>query len=235
MPTVRLLAELRSDDLILHAHSKCRSYASNLSSMVSARSTSRCPNRSPRCTSAGAANGIWRRSTALPLHQCFATTARSTQRWATIYPQACGARDVPDVAALVPGRPSRADALAALRVLREAFKIFCLGDAAVSRDERGVEVVDIDKAPGADESAFLAGLLTAVCRASLPLAPGCLVRAAAMSGAGAGKGLLVRCIRQIAFGQEPHAVSGGRARRRSWRSGSPPSSLRPVQYSFSTI
>src|SRR6516164_6755216 len=30
-----------------------------------------------------------------------------------------------------------------------------------------------------------------------------------MSGAGAGKGLLARCISIIAFGREPHAVTGG--------------------------
>jgi len=30
-----------------------------------------------------------------------------------------------------------------------------------------------------------------------------------MSGAGAGKGLLARCIAMIAFGREPHAVTGG--------------------------
>ena len=50
-------------------------------------------------------------------------------------------------------------------------------------------VVDISHPPGKDESAFLVALLTAVCRPSLHLAPGVLVRAAAMSGAGAGKGL----------------------------------------------
>jgi hypothetical protein len=41
------------------------------------------------------------------------------------------------------------------------------------------------------------------------LAPGVLLRAASMSGAGAGKGLLARCIAMIAFGREPHAVTGG--------------------------
>jgi hypothetical protein len=63
--------------------------------------------------------------------------------------------------------------------------------------------------PGKDESAFLVALLTAVCRPSLHLAPGVLLRAAPMSGAGAGKGLLARCISIIAFGREPHAVTGG--------------------------
>ena len=35
------------------------------------------------------------------------------------------------------------------------------------------------------------------------------MRAASMSGAGAGKGLLARCISIVAFGREPHAVTGG--------------------------
>ena len=72
-----------------------------------------------------------------------------------------------------------------------------------------MQLVDLDCAPGKDESAFLAALLTAVCRPSLDLAPGVLLRAAPMSGAGAGKGLLARCIAMIAFGREPHAVTGG--------------------------
>ena len=73
----------------------------------------------------------------------------------------------------------------------------------------GVPVVDLSKPPGRDESAFLVALLTAGCRPSLHLAPGVLLRAAPMSGAGAGKGLLARCICIIAFGREPHAVTAG--------------------------
>lgn len=49
----------------------------------------------------------------------------------------------------------------------------------------------------------------AVCRPSLHLAPGVLLRAAPMSGAGAGKGLLARCMCIVAFGREPHAVTSG--------------------------
>jgi hypothetical protein len=51
--------------------------------------------------------------------------------------------------------------------------------------------------------------MTAVCRPSLHLAPGVLMRAAPLSGAGAGKGLLARCICIIAFGREPYAVTSG--------------------------
>ena len=78
-----------------------------------------------------------------------------------------------------------------------------------SFDPTGVAVVDTSTPPGRDESAFLVGLLTAVCRPSLHLAPGLMLRAAPMSGAGSGKGLLARCICIVAFGREPHAVTGG--------------------------
>lgn len=49
-----------------------------------------------------------------------------------------------------------------------------------------------------------------VCRPSLPLAPGVLVSAPSISGAGSGKGLLVRAICEIAFGQPPQAFTGCR-------------------------
>jgi hypothetical protein len=117
---------------------------------------------------------------------------------------------VPDLTALIPERPTKADAISALRLIRETFKTFCFADAeTIEDDAAGVPVVDVSKAPGRDESSFLVALLTAVCRPSLHLAPGVLLRAAPMSGAGAGKGLLARCICIIAFGREPHAVTAG--------------------------
>jgi hypothetical protein len=94
-------------------------------------------------------------------------------------------------------------------VIRATFKSFCFADAVTMVDPAGTNVVDVSTAPGKDESAFLVGLLTAVCRPSLYLAPGLLMRAAPMSGAGTGKGLLARCICIIAYGSEPHAVTGG--------------------------
>lgn len=118
--------------------------------------------------------------------------------------------NVPDLAGLVPERPTKPDAAAALRLIRETFKTFCFADAAmIEPPTRGVPVVDLSRPPGRDESAFLVALLTAVCRPSLHLAPGVLLRAAPISGAGAGKGLLARCICLIAFGREPHAVTAG--------------------------
>lgn len=117
---------------------------------------------------------------------------------------------LPDISLDVPGRPTRTQAEASLHVIRATFRTFCFADAPLTgAAASGQAVVDLDQPPGADESAFLAALLTAICRPSLQLAPGVLIRAASMSGAGAGKGLLARCISLIAFGREPHAVTGG--------------------------
>ena len=118
--------------------------------------------------------------------------------------------NVPDLTTLVPVRPTKGDAASALRLIRDTFKTFCFADAVTNYDAAtGVELVDLSKPPGRDESAFLVALMTAVCRPSLHLAPGILLRAAAMSGAGSGKGLLARCICIIAFGRDPHAVTAG--------------------------
>ena len=93
----------------------------------------------------------------------------------------------------VPDAPTREDAAAALLRLRRWFRTFAFADAERVADPAAtVPVVDTAKPPGADESAFLCGLLTAVCRPCLWLAPGLLVRAPEYSGAGTGKGLLVR-------------------------------------------
>jgi hypothetical protein len=109
--------------------------------------------------------------------------------------------------------PSRQDAVDALRVLRQAFQTFPFADAVRRRDPLlRVEVIDLAYPPGCDESAFLAALLTAICRASLRLAPGFLVVAPQVSGAGSGKGLLVRAITTIAFGCHPSAFTAGHDR-----------------------
>ena len=113
----------------------------------------------------------------------------------------------------LPLRVSRADAEAALSLLRHAFHTFAFGDAPRRWDAAlEVEVIDIAEPPGRDESAFLVALLTAVCRPSLWLAPGMLVTAPAVSGAGSGKGLLVRAICNIAYGIHPRAFTMGSER-----------------------
>ena len=118
--------------------------------------------------------------------------------------------NVPDLSGYVPDQPTTDDAASALLLIRETFKTFCFADAETMEDcAIRTGVVNTSVPPNKDESGFLAALLTAVCRPSLHLSPGVLLRAAPMSGTGAGKGLLARCISIIAFGREPHAVTGG--------------------------
>jgi hypothetical protein len=118
--------------------------------------------------------------------------------------------NVPDLSGRIPERPTKEEAAAALLLIRNTFKTFCFADArTITEPATGLEVVDVAQSPGQDESGFLAGLSTAICRSSLPLAPGLLVRGAPLSGGGTGKGLLSRCACAIAFGQMPHAVTGG--------------------------
>jgi hypothetical protein len=108
----------------------------------------------------------------------------------------------------VPDSPTLDDARAALRRLRISFRTFPFADATAVRESNvGVPAVDISRPPGRDESAFLVGLLTAVCRPSLPLAPGLLISAPSISGAGSGKGLLVRAICEVTLGLPPHAFT----------------------------
>jgi hypothetical protein len=117
--------------------------------------------------------------------------------------------NMPDVAELVPRKPDRDDAAKALTVVRDSFRTFPFADAAMICDGDGVMVVDTSRPPGMDESSFLASFMTALCRPSLWLTPGALFGAPPMSGAGVGKGLIVRCICEVAFGRQPFAVTGG--------------------------
>ena len=111
---------------------------------------------------------------------------------------------------LVPDRATRADALAALALIRSTFSTFPFADATTLNNSiAGPATVDLSKPPGMDESSFVAALMTSVCRPSLDFAPGILLRAPPISGSGAGKGLLARCLCIIAFGREPHAITAG--------------------------
>jgi hypothetical protein len=108
----------------------------------------------------------------------------------------------------VPDRPFKDQAVDALYRLRAAMRTFTFkGSPLVELDDN--LVVDIEQPPGMCESAGLNGLLTGVSRASLPLAPGIMINAPAMSGSGAGKGLLARMISAIAFGTPPEAGTAG--------------------------
>ncbi len=110
----------------------------------------------------------------------------------------------------VPETPNRDDAAAALLRLRLFLRSFAFADAPrVTLPGEAVPVVDTSKPPGMDESAALVALVTAVCRPSLRLAPGLVVHAPSYSGAGTGKGLLVRIICAIAYGLAPRAMTAG--------------------------
>ena len=115
---------------------------------------------------------------------------------------------IPDVD--VPERPKEADARAALYRLRMRLRTFAFADAPRTMlPGCAVPVVDVAHPPGLDESAALAALLTAVCRPSLHLAPGLAVMAPSFSGAGSGKGLLVRALCAVAFGAPPVTITAG--------------------------
>jgi hypothetical protein len=119
---------------------------------------------------------------------------------------------MPDVSGLVPRKPNKDIAAKALVAIRNQFRTFCFADAVMMSEGGGVIAVDTGQPPGMDESSFLASLLTASCRPSLWLAPGAFFGASPMSGAGVGKGLLVRCICEIAFGRQPYAITSGGTR-----------------------
>jgi hypothetical protein len=113
----------------------------------------------------------------------------------------------------IPEHPTAGQAKAALRTLRLAFKTFPFGDAKRIFDhDLGVDIVDLDKPIGHDETGFLNGLLTAVCRQSLHLAPGLLLNAPQISGAGNGKGLLAHAISIVAYGINPRPFTMGNDR-----------------------
>ena len=114
----------------------------------------------------------------------------------------------------MPDKPSIDDAKRALATLRHSFRTHAFADRVTvpeefSIDSRSVknDVVNLEQAPGKDESAYLVALSTAVTRASLPLAPGFAWRAPDTSGSGAGKDFLVKAIAIVAFGNnEPRPV-----------------------------
>jgi hypothetical protein len=200
---------MTSHGLVLEAHRVCRPYVLKPKEGVISEVDARLPH------SVAVMYLDWRGEWKLPPLNGIASspllqndgTINSTEGYDAASGMWC--ENVPDITWLVTERPTRSDAEAALRVIRETFKTFCFADADTLDDPSGIAVVDTIRAPGRDESSFLVALLTAVCRPSLSLAPGVLLRAAPLSGAGAGKGLLARCICNIAFGREPHAVTAG--------------------------
>jgi len=117
----------------------------------------------------------------------------------------CLGTDAPPISS----KPTTEDARNLLRLVRGTFASFPFADPARLEANGGGSMLDVSKDPGADESAFLMALMTAVCRPSLPLAPALLIRAPQLSGSGTGKGLLVRAIGETAFGRRPKAFARG--------------------------
>ena len=110
----------------------------------------------------------------------------------------------------IPLNPTIHEARTALRDLRWKFRTFAFADGQrIAASGSATPVVNIDLAAGEDESAFLIMLLTAVCRPSLRLAPGLIIRAPTISGSGTGKGLLARALCLAAFGIQPRAMTLG--------------------------
>jgi hypothetical protein len=116
---------------------------------------------------------------------------------------------MPEIKDLVPEFPSINDAHDALKLIRDQLSTFCFADSEKVLDEAGVYRVDINNPSALNESSALCALLTAVCRASLDLAPLICITAAETSGAGTGKGKLFRMICEIAFGRQPTAFTAG--------------------------
>jgi hypothetical protein len=206
-----VVAQIMTPDLlVLTVHEVCRPYAVKLKKGALIETYVRFPR------SFAVMYLDWRGEWQLPLLNGIATspllqgidTINSTEGYDAASGMWC--ENVPNLSGNVPKRPTKNEAAEALSLIRNTFKTFCFADAeTIKNDADGVLIVDLSKPPGRDESSFLAALLTAVCRPSLHLAPGVLLRAPSVSGAGAGKGLLARCICIIAFGREPHAVTAG--------------------------
>ncbi len=106
-------------------------------------------------------------------------------------------------------KPTRGHTENALARLRHAFRTFPFANAAQKPNVELGACINLDIPPSPAESAFLHGLMTAVVRPSISLAPGLMVTAPAVSGAGSGKGLLVRAISITAFGLRPRAFTAG--------------------------
>jgi hypothetical protein len=92
----------------------------------------------------------------------------------------------------IPDRPDLANAKQALGLLRAAFASMPFGDAKRRLSEQRT-LVDLPTSPGADESALLVAVVTAICRPSLPLAPAVLIPRTTTIRRGNGEGTARPC------------------------------------------
>src|SRR5947199_10151817 len=115
----------------------------------------------------------------------------------------CLGADAPPISS----KPTTEDARNLLRFVHGTFASFPFADSARLEANGGGAMLDVSKDPGAEESAFVVALMTAVCRPSLPLAPALLIRAPQPSGSGPRDGPLVRAMVETAFGVRPTALA----------------------------
>lgn len=116
--------------------------------------------------------------------------------------------DAPEVDIM--DKPKRRDALEALARLRHTFRTLPYADSPRITDEDGNNSVDLSKDPGFDESSFLiGGVVTAVARASIPLAPMLVIDAPTGSGSGVGKGLATHACAMLAQGKKANVITFG--------------------------
>jgi hypothetical protein len=100
----------------------------------------------------------------------------------------------------IPEHPSKADAKASLKAIRQIFIESPFADRIT--DGENEQATDVEQNPGHDESAFLNQLMLGVCRASMQIAPAVILRATD-GNSGAGKTTLARSIAYIAYGFVP--------------------------------
>ena len=108
----------------------------------------------------------------------------------------------------IPERPLRAEAEAALKLLRDELATFLWAgpDAPVVTTTSGTVVMDTARPAGLNELAALSALLTALQRPVLDIVPGFVIGAARGSGSGSGKGKFLRAVAMIATGRAPYIV-----------------------------
>ena len=153
---------LTADSVVMIAHSICRPFVMRTGKDDILKAADA---RLPRSIAVMYLD--WVREWQLPLLQGIASTPLLRDDGSIYsapgYDKATGywLENVPDIAPLIPVRPTAADAERALRCLRDTFATFCFADAQTTRvPDIDTELVDTNSKPGADESAFLAAVLT---------------------------------------------------------------------------
>src|SRR5262249_16505547 len=178
---------------------------------------SRCPTRSPNSTLQCPRNGGCGRSPPSPTGQCCAMMAPSPAKKATTFRPASTSTTFRKSRGPI-SRPARTRiAHWRRRGARSPPSLFPL----VSRSTKYFQSAATNSSSrwstsnnhqAGTRAHFLAALLTAVCRPSLPIAPAIAMRSATLSGSGVGKKLLLDAISHVAFGQGAPSVALGKGK-----------------------